>query len=593
MSDLNSKNSVTLGVLAKQLNISQTKIYHLILDGKIQSDNNRIDFETVERIKDAMNTYINVNDFASTLKGGKYNPKKSLDRHKIIDFFEINDYFGCNIFSAEDVIFAPVDCYDRYILKTDMPFLADKCSEILEWFGYSYKERSDICLKEMTPNQQILKQYITEELTDDFDMNLPSSFEFIELVAHATFVLCFKNSDVKKLLSATKLKETKNLLIDFFIYIRSHYNVSFSQLSKRRNTTKPMVREAYDYDTYVTLANILFNEDYAKKHDLVTKALCNPLYAKTWLFISAFFVCGWRGRDVCRNWRYPQLSEQNVFNINLPTLKDDLINWEIDNSTLQKVGKYIVDRVKVASNKPSKTIGYTNRAPILKLNIIPELQPVFGRITLICEYHQLNKNHNGHLNSNEIHSYTSWNNYESFFGQEMFALFGRKNLSTLSLNKSYLQGIERASRTNGATIIESYLIAAYARNHSNTQTTFKYLRDGHFTGETAEFVLYMMLQRGVFGAHLYKVFELIYPRTFEKLTMEEQTEVMKNSQISPYKLNLVGEVLIASDEIEHNFSNYKIKETKTILNAMLEIGLGYGAGKEKGVYCIKRALGDT
>ena len=62
------------------------------------------------------------------------------------------------------------------------------------------------------------------------------------------------------------------------------------------------------------------------------------------------------------------------------------------------------------------------------------------------------------------------------------------------------------------------MVASFARNHSNIDTTAIYLKDHGLTGESAEIVLYMMMQRGVFSVSLYNVLITAYPGAFERLS---------------------------------------------------------------------------
>lgn len=112
-------------------------------------------------------------------------------------------------------------------------------------------------------------------------------------------------------------------------------------------------------------------------------------------------------------------------------------------------------------------------------------------------------------------------------------IFGKRPVLSQRLNKSYLQGIEQAARENGNTALVAHVIAAFARNHAGINTTAIYLRDHGLTGESADVVLHMMMQRGVFSVSLYAVLLAAFPGAFEKLTAKEQTQIMeKNPPVS-------------------------------------------------------------
>jgi hypothetical protein len=177
------------------------------------------------------------------------------------------------------------------------------------------------------------------------------------------------------------------------------------------------------------------------------------------------------------------------------------------------------------------------------------------------------------------------------FGEEILKITGTRHISSRRLNKSYLQGLEQAARDNGNTVLVSHVIAAYARNHADADTTVIYLRDHGLTGETAGVVLFMMMQRGVFGAELYHALLAAYPDTFKCLSARDQTLLMKKIPLSAYELETSGAVLAASEEIYGKLSQGETKVPAKALKAMLAVAQGQGKAKEEGVFCKRKALG--
>ena len=109
----------------------------------------------------------------------------------------------------------------------------------------------------------------------------------------------------------------------------------------------------------------------------------------------------------------------------------------------------------------------------------------------------------------------------------------------------------------------------------------------------AEVVLYMMMQRGVFSVSLYSALIAAYPESFEKLSAQEQTKIMEKIQLSAYELETAGTAFIASEEMAEVFAEGKTEEPKEILEAMFAIAQGRGKGKDRGIFCKKKALGYT
>ena len=151
--------------------------------------------------------------------------------------------------------------------------------------------------------------------------------------------------------------------------------------------------------------------------------------------------------------------------------------------------------------------------------------------------------------------------------------------------------MEQAARADGNTTLVSHVIASYARSHANVDTTVAYLKDHGLSGESAEVVLYMMMQRGVFGVSLYHALLAAFPDAFGKLTAKEQSRLMAQVPLSAYELETAGSVFAASEEMAAELACGKTELPRVVLRAMLVIGQGQGKAKDEGVYCKRKALG--
>ena len=169
---------------------------------------------------------------------------------------------------------------------------------------------------------------------------------------------------------------------------------------------------------------------------------------------------------------------------------------------------------------------------------------------------------------------------------------GGRNINSRRLNKDYLQGVENAARTNGGGSLMAGMGASYARSHTNMDTITHYLNDHALTAETAEMVLYFMMERGVLGFSLYQTLLLAYPETLPALPMKTQNEVINMLAVDPLfmeleqsgqytKLNLQQKFIAGSDAV--------VKQ----LTGMFEISQNRGKGKDRGIYCTRRALGEA
>ena len=325
---------------------------------------------------------------------------------------------------------------------------------------------------------------------------------------------------------------------------------------------------------------------------MIRKALENSIYAEMWLYLCLFFVCGWRAKDVTRNWQYPELYKQErvIPCINPETLFNDILNGQIQEETRRTVCQSAILRIDLANVFASKTIEHSHQP--LSVLIPPELQAFFGLLTLIAECHRL-RSKNGYMNENRTEDYQNKMKLRAFFGQTIYEILHGKNISSLKLNKDFLQGIQQAGRKKGLNGIQTSMLAAYARNHTGLGSISHYLQDGNLSQETAEMVLYCMMERGVFGFQIYRTLLTAYPESMSSLSTKKQTEIIKMMKSSPLRIETEHAGLVAQQSIEAAFKAGDTAESLRLLHNMLTISQQRGSGKDHGVYCLKRAEGEA
>ena len=421
-------------------------------------------------------------------------------------------------------------------------------------------------------------------MEDGENIYTPSLTGFVRIVLEIPDISSASDNDIIAAVEAAETGKTKSFLVDFFTYASSRETVRYHRLALKKGESEAL--PAYTYEEFTHLAKILFNTVYEREHGLTEKALDNSWYAEMWMFLACHYVCGWRASDICSRWVYPNLKGgSNPFGICTETLKEDILRGAIQDEVYETVAMYVIRRIEMAYNVPQKT-GHGR----LRSEILPELRPFFGKLTLIAEYHHLVSGE-GYMKPCRIYRYRNRVDCRDFFGEEILKVTGMRHISSRRLNKSYLQGLEHAARDNGNTVLVSHVIAAYARNHADADTTVVYLRDHGLTGETAGVVLFMMMQRGVFGADLYHALLAAYPDTFKSLSAGEQTRLMAKIPLSAYELETSGAVLAASEEIYGRLSLGDTKVPSETLKAMLAVTQGRGRAKEEGIYCMRKALG--
>lgn len=579
-------NLITIYKAAQSLGIKVEILQYQIDAGNIESIDGMVYESVCDKISEQQVTYIGIKAFLQNHDNDRFESRYVKNRNKYIDFLEDNAYFGIEIVEPENILFDLPEREDFYITKEDAQLLEYKSEQFFEEFGLTEEEKVRWIINH-SKGHLLTSEYIKKYLTyieDEDNIYTPSLTAFVRTIFDMSDIKQLTDEDIVSAIEDADAVRTKNLLTDFFRYVAKYETVKYHnvELKKKESDSEP----AYPYEDFIRLAKILFNTDYDKEHKLTPKALENSKYIEMWMFLSCHYICGWRSSDICDRWVYPDLkSNDNPFKINIDTLKEDILNGNISDETYDKVALYAIRRIEMAYNVPQKTgLGK------LRSEIVPELRAFFGKLILIAEYHHITSGE-GYMNSHRAAMYRSWVICRDFFGDDVFAITGKHSFSSRRLNKSYLQGLEQSARDNGNTTLVAHVVASFARNHSNIDTTAIYLKDHGLTGESAEIVLYMMMQRGVFSVSLYNALIAAYPEAFEKLSAKEQTAIMEKIPLSAYELETVGTALIASDRMAEVFTEGKTDEPKEILKAMFAIAQGRGKGKDAGIYCKKKALG--
>lgn len=582
-----SDKLITIYSAARSFGIKVEVIRHHIDVGNIESVDGMVYESVGDKIKGQQEIYIGIKDFLKKYDSERFDSRYAKNRNKYIDFLENNDYFGIKIINSEDILFNLPEKESFYITKEDAQFLEYKSEQFFKEFGFTEKEKVEQIISGKSQDHKLSTDYLKKYLLymeDEKNIYTASLTEFIRTILDMQDIKQLTDEDIISVIEDADTVKTKKLLKNFFEYVAKYEIVKYHniELKKKENNSVP----AYSYRDFVLLAKILFNADYDKKHNLTQKALENSKYIEMWMFLSCHYICAWRAIDICNSWVYPSIKDNdNPFDIRVNTLKEDILNGSISDETYEKVALYSIRRIEMAYNMPQKTgLGK------LRAEIVPELRAFFGKLILIAEYHHVTSGE-GYMNAHRASIYRNWVICKNFFGDDIFSVTGKKSLSSRRLNKSYLQGLEQAAKNIGNTTLVAHVIASFARNHSNIDTTAIYLKDHGLTGESAEIVLYMMMQRGVFSVSLYSALIAAYPEAFEKLSAQEQTKIMKKIPLSAYELETISTAFTASDRVTEVFTEGKTEEPKEILRAMFSIGQGRGKGKDGGVYCKKKALG--
>lgn len=579
-------DAMTVDVASRFLGIRKAVLRDHIETGEIEYSNGLISGVSLAAIQKQQAELINLRDFLEPYDNSLFSSRKASDRAKYIEFLENHHYFGIEVIPLEKVLFSVSGRGEFFIKRKDTDFLDFKSRSFFDDFGVSEREKVERMLNDSENNaatRHFVKEYL-KYLEDEKNIYTPSLTGFVRIIFEIPDIRRASDTDVINAVEAAETVSTKELLVGFFTFVSALEKVDYNRIKIKSN--EPETVPAYSYEEFTGLARILFNADYEKAHHLTEKALENSFNAEMWLFLACHYVCGWRASDICTNWVYPNLKGgENPFGLSVDTLKEDILNGMIPDNVYETVAMYVIRRIEMAFNMPQKT-GMGK----LRSEILPELRPFFGKLTLIAEYHHLT-GEEGYMKPCRIFYYRNWVRCRNFFGEEILDVIGKTPLSSRRLNKSYLQGMEQAARDNGNTSLVSHMVAAYARNHADANTTLVYLRDHGLTGETAGIVLFMMMQRGVFGADLYHALLAAYPETFQKLSAKEQSLLMEKVPVSAYDLEVSGAVFAATEEMSRKLAQGDKQVPLETLKAMLQIAQGKGKAKEEGIYCKRKAFG--
>ena len=578
--------AMTVEAASRFLGIRAAVLRDHIDSGEIGYEDGMITGSSLAEIRKQKTDFISLREFLEAYDGSRFSSRQAADRTKYIEFLEKHRYFGIEVIPPDKVFFSVPGRDDFYIRRADTEFLDYESRGFFEDFGVSEREKVARILKDSKGHgttRRCVENYLAF-MEDGENIYTPSLTGFVRIVFEIPDISIASDNDIIAAIEAAELGKTKSYLADFFTYVFSRETVRYHRFALKKDESEAL--PAYTYEEFAHLAKILFNTGYEREHRLTEKALDNSWYAEMWMFLACHYVCGWRASDICSRWVYPNLKgESNPFGICTETLKEDILRGAIQDEVYETVAMYVIRRIEMAYNVPQRT-GHGR----LRSEILPELRPFFGKLPLIAEYHHLVSGE-GYMKPCRIYRYRNRVDCRDFFGEEILKVTGMRHISSRRLNKSYLQGLEQTARDNGNTVLVSHVIAAYARNHADADTTVVYLRDHGLTGETAGVVLFMMMQRGVFGADLYHALLAAYPDTFKSLSAGEQTRLMAKIPLSAYELETSGAVLAASEEIYGRLSLGDTKVPSETLKAMLAVSRGRGRAKEEGIYCMRKALG--
>lgn len=583
MSEWKKKDCITIQGAAKRIGVKRIIVQAWIDEGRIESQNGLIQLNTVELIRNDLERFISLESYLKQHDSELFDSRYVCNREKYMDYLEKNDFFGLKVIYSDAFPYPYESGATLYFETKDLKQLDAQSISFFKFYGLSESEKCQIIIDEC--KDETTRMLITSFL-ENVEKYTPIVTAFVSKAINID-VRHIDERDVTETLKEFELVGSKDLMIEFVEYVNSQLSLKLGKIERKVNHTEKDIG-AYSYRIYVAIAKAIFCEESLSENHIIEKCFDKSIDFEAWLFLSIHFVCGWRSKDICENWPYLCDERVNELKIDIETLKDNILTGKMEISIYYEIGTYIEKSIELSATRAHKT----GKASDLLAPIGDELKVFFGRMALISYCHYISCKE-GRLIYSRRGEYLNHIRFRQLFGDSVYKLIGRHNLSSRKLNKSYLQSMEERARKNGAGTMAAYTIASYARNHSNIDTTAIYIYDHGLNGETAEVVLTMMFDRGVLGTIRYKEFLAAFPDAFDRLTAQEQTKLLAECEISAYELEIMSSDMKAELDLKEKFAEGDTKQSLVILNEMFEIAQGFGKAKEPGIYCKKRAVGDA
>lgn len=578
-----------LSQFAKEIGIPVGRIQSIIDEHNVTLVDHMLPDGFVSQMFEEVHTYIGLTEYAASHASSTFRGNKK-DANKLLEKLEMNDFYGVTVHAPSDLLSGDERCI-LYLKRDDIPFLDEKLAEFFHLFAMSEQDKIEALLSKAHDKDNSV-MYVRKYLDAVFYEQAPTGIitDFVKSVLLLPDIASVTDDDILKILKTQMAVGTKKHLIRFLNFVRQAIPVHYSSLTQRGKESVTI--GAYSDDVYLSLAKCIFNAEYIAEHCMIERALDNHLFIEMWLYLSVFYTCGWRAKDICTNWQYLHLDEKpdNPYGINPDTLYDDILYDRLPDTVYEDVCKYAITSLQLSGATPSKTQQYNPTA--LAAFVAPELAPFYGLLTLIAEAVHL-RTGEGFMNPKRTSVYQKKTLLREFFGTEMYQILHGENIQSRRLNKDFLQGIEESARRNGCGGVMASAVASYARNHTNIDTIAHYLRDHNFSGENAEMVIFYMLQRGVFGFEAYQVLLTAYPDAFRQLPMKDQTALMSTLKASPFQIEMEQSGNAAISFVRESFMSGNDHEVSVLLRDMFEISQGRGQSKHEGVYCTLRARNES
>ncbi len=549
------------------------------------------------RINDLAKHYVGLDEVISGLHcSAAFDYNKAPCRNHLYDFIIDNDGWGIALILAEKVWYKKIGKNQYFIDNSDVAHL----QKHLKMWVRAYK----------TSNREKVKI-----LLDQYKSKFPKTCKAIwgyfgvsKLCGMGVQDLCVKQavdyllSVLPDELSRLKDPEIHDILNSFredmslaaseaiacFLYDCGYISgqCNFKSTGATQNTS------AYTAKETAVMVYTVLNPDAWKQKNMLMAAVENRRYADCWLFIMLHFIAAWRSTDLIRL-PVPQLAyspEETLRRIKTGSYPDE---------AALKVEAYLERAVEIMEMCPHKTEQHSY-VPLLRLYVPDSCKVPFGIVLSIATAHY-ELDFETDIFVRRIRDIRTMH---KFLGREFAEACVNKNFSTRRANKALLQGVYTVADDRDGQP-KPYLLAALMRSHKGgyatlPETTEIYLKDAKFSGESPEFILYQMMERGICSFAVDLLLSKCFGSSYQTLPIVSQTALIKTVGLSAYEVQSVEQMIQDAEnqavltvqsiltQIGHRGDDDDETIAAEIVNAVLN---NCGTGKSNQSICLLLAAG--
>ena len=533
-----------------------------------------------------MTEYKNLYALAAELGAelGSHYRDNRLDRSNILNFMEINEWFGVPFFMKElapwfDICHVPAvrEALSIWLVAYRKP-AREKAKLLLGKFNSTYP---DTC--------RLYSRFLTEQGKWDTDASWKLlDFMFSEIDKDLTK---FTEKEIATLVMAINSDTTRvvaKLFADFLTATQKYGStISGWVYTFDARDAPERINDAYSFEDFSIMAYCVFNKEMWEKQQMIEKAVQSKTFADLWLFVALHFICALRKSDMGR---LPAPSLPYTPDVVLSKIFDGIFN----KSEAVALVEELTIRLELNPIKPSKTSRHKN-IPDIKLIVPESLKAPLGTIMAITLAHRSST-------AGEVGFVKPADNMENarkFFGNDFAKAMGNRRFSSRRCNKSYLQGIEITGADEPGKP-KGYMLAALARGHKNgigklAETTAVYLKDARFGGYSPEFIIAQMFERGVFSFIPAALLEIYAGDDYVKLPVKSETQLIGQLGLTASQVEGLAETvqraMIRSRKAVKDIIGNISAAKENIGSILQNIASGSAPGKQNGCLCLMTAAG--